>query len=471
MKWFERHLNWSYFLAISVGPSIIMGIFFVIFLSIFYGGLASLRASGAGEPEIASYLFTTALPAVIIYFITLLGLLVFDIVVTFWYLGQKARSKWFTLLLFAPFGLIILLLLENQAIGHGSDFTEESAIGHGGDFTEESTTSRWQDIGPFSAPDDRQFKELDYTPNQNVLDISGSQDKKDVGAAKDVADLGGVGAAGIIGENTPEREKAVERSVTIERLKMPILLDDTGAVIRCFYHPGADAVNLCSRCQQYVCNECNYVTGTHPICHNCWVKRAEVSIAPTAQKQASLPSVKTRKQKDAEPTGPAEQAVVEPTGLEEQKDLEPMKPEQQKIAAPVKSAKLDAEKSEWLPEFMVLYQQAAPIINIVTRKSADGMPASPLDLMEGLKLRPMLERAKKLSKPKDKELREAKNEFEKVLSSCIKIADSAADFVSGGGQALLGGPDFARIVDGIETANGLMEKLYRRVASFPHHQE
>jgi hypothetical protein len=77
----------------------------------------------------------------------------------------------------------------------------------------------------------------------------------------------------------------------------------------------------------------------------------------------------------------------------------------------------------------------------------------------------MLERSKKLSKPKDKELREAKNEFEQVMSICIKIADAAADFVSSGGQALLGGPDFKRIVDGIETANVLLEKLSRRLAN------
>ena len=99
------------------------------------------------------------------------------------------------------------------------------------------------------------------------------------------------------------------------------------------------------------------------------------------------------------------------------------------------------------------------------------MPASPLDLMEGLKLRPMLERAKKLSKPKDKELREAKSDFEHLMSSCIKIADAAANFISSGGQALLGGPDFKRIVDGIETANGLLEKLSRRLAAFPPPQE
>jgi len=99
------------------------------------------------------------------------------------------------------------------------------------------------------------------------------------------------------------------------------------------------------------------------------------------------------------------------------------------------------------------------------------MPASPLDLMEGLKLRPMLERVKKLSKPKDKELREAKSHLEQLLSSCIKIADAAANFISSGGQALLGGPDFKRIVEGIETANGLMEKLSQNMAAFPPLQE
>jgi hypothetical protein len=448
MSWFERHLNWSLFFAIYLIPFLLFIILFLIFLPGMYSGFINLRASGAGEPEIAHYIFNTYMQFLVAYLVVGLIVTVFVFIVTWWYLGQKARNKWFLLLVFAPFGLIILLLLENQAMIHGGDFVEELA------------TSHWPDTGPYSAPDDRQFKELDYTPNKNVLDISGSQDKKDVGTANDVAGIGGVGAAGIVGEDTPAPEKAVERSVTTERLKMPILLDDAGAVIMCYYHPGADAVNLCSRCKQYVCNECNYVTGTHPICRNCWEKRADVPIAPPVQKQASPPTAQPRKQEVVEPIMPVEQG-----------DLEPMKPEPQKIVAPVKSAKLDSEKSEWLPEFMALYRQALPIINVVTSKSADAMPASPLDLMEGLKLRPMLDRAKKLSKPKDKELREAKNEFEKVLSSCIKIADSAADFVSGGGQALLGGPDFARIVAGIETANGLMGKLSQTMASFPHVQE
>jgi hypothetical protein len=282
----------------------------------------------------------------------------------------------------------------------------------------------WSERNPIGANDNLQPKELEYSDAKTAPEEPH--------------------------EEAPQAEKVVERAVSAERLKMPILLDDAGAVIRCFYHPGADAVNLCSRCKQYVCNECNYVTGTHPICRNCWEKRAESPlIAVPAKKPESTEFGKSEKQKG----------------------VEAGKPEKQKIAAPGKAEKAEAKKNEWLTEFMTQYAQAAPIINGVTRKSADGMPASPLDLMEGLKLRPMLELTKKLSKPKEKELREAKNEFEQVLSSCIKIADAAADFVSGGGQALLGGPDFARIVDGIETANVLMGKLSQRLTSFSQSQD
>ena len=170
-----------------------------------------------------------------------------------------------------------------------------------------------------------------------------------------------------------------------------------------------------------------------------------------------------------ESTKPVE--LVEPVELVGPIEAGATESEQQKIVASPKTAKMEAEKSGWQQEFMALYQQASPIINVVISKGADNMPASPLDLMEGLKLRPMLERAKKLAKPKDKELRGTRSEFEQVLSSCIKIADSASNFVSGGGQALLGGPDFKRIVSGIETANELMEKLSQKVATFSRPQE
>jgi len=378
------------------------------------------------------YIFSTYMQFAVIYFIVGTTLTVFIFIVTWWYLGRKARSKWLLLLLFVPFGFIILLILENKAIGYGGDFADESA------------TSRWPDTGQLSGLDDRQPKELDYSPAKNVMDMV------DSGDVKGIKDVGDVSAAGIAGEEATQAEKVVKRAVSAERLKMPILLDDAGAVITCFYHPGADAVNLCSRCKQYVCNECNYVTGTNPICRNCWEKRAESPII----------AVPAEKQKGVEPSKP-----------KKQKDVESGKGEQQKTVASGKSERPKSKKNEWLGEFMALYEQASPIINVVTRKSADSMPASPLDLMEGLKLRPMLELAKKLSKPKEKELREAKNEFEQVLSSCIKIADAAADFVSGGGQALLGGPDFARIVDGIETANVLMGKLSQRLTAFSQSQD
>ena len=404
----------------------------MIFLPQFYSGFVDFIASGAGEPEIMQYIFSTYMQFAVIYFIVGTTLTVFIFIVTWWYLGRKARSKWLLLLLFVPFGFIILLILENKAIGYGGDFADESA------------TSRWPDTGQLSGLDDRQLKELDYTPAKNVMDVV------DSGDVKGIKDVGDVSAASVADEEATQAEKVVKRAVSAARLKMPILLDDDGAVIRCFYHPGADAVNLCSRCKQYICSECNYVTGTHPICRNCWEKRAESPII----------AVPAEKQKGVEPSKP-----------KKQKDVESGKGEQQKTVASGKSERPKSKKNEWLGEFMALYEQASPIINVVTRKSADGMPASPLDLMEGLKLRPMLELAKKLSKPKEKELREAKNEFEQVLSSCIKIADAAADFVSGGGQALLGGPDFARIVDGIETANVLMGKLSQRLTAFSQSQD
>jgi hypothetical protein len=457
MSWFQRHLNWSLFLGAYLFPAVVNITLAIIFFVVVFGGIPAFSELTSGTT------LAKALPFIITYIVVELVLLALIIFVIWWYLGQKARSKWFILLFLAPG--IIAGLVRGGLIGEVLDVVssiagivitiilfrlENHRMDYGVDFAGEPVPDQWLESGQLSTYDDRQLKELDYTPAKNVLDMVESGDVKDI---PDVS------AAGLASEEAPAPEKVMERAVSQERLKPPILLDDAGAAIRCFYHPGADAVNLCSRCQQYVCSECNYITGTHPICRNCWEKRAEVPVAPPPQKQVS-------------PVGkPQKQKVVESAEPVEQKDVGITKPEKQKITASVKSGKLEAEKNEWLPEFMALYEQASHIINVVTSKSTDGTPASPLDLMEGLKLRPMLERAKKLSKPKDKELRQAKNEFEQVLSRCIKIADAAADFVSGGGQALLGGPDFARIVEGIESANGLMQKLSSRLVSFSHPRE
>ena len=531
MSWFEKHLNWSLFLAVYVVPGIIFTIFFVIFIAALYAGGSAIHAAGGGESEIASYVLTTGLPFLITFFLLLIGFFTFVIIVTMWYLGQKARSKWWTLLLLVPAGFIILLVIENQATGQGAEFAYATA------------SDQWPDSGPPGGYDSPQTtgpdytKELDYSPSQNVMDVATSQPTKDIKYINDVPGGGSGDVQQVTGEALAPQAMP-ERSAGREKPQMPILLDDSGAVITCAYHVGAEAVNLCSRCRKYVCIDCNYITGTHPICRNCWERRAEVPLAPP-QKVSQGPRKPEKKKKAVEPPPPKPEQplpveteeprvaevsqpvatepvstepvavqlpVAEPTLVEPVKPVEqvvqqpvepepqpipqlaapiqpeyaapaepekqkPVKPEKQKAVKPEKAAKEEAERKEWQSEFMSLYQQAAPIIHVVVSKSTDGMPGSPLDLMEGLKLRPMLERVKKLSKPKDKEMREAKGHLEQLLSSCIKIADAAANFISGGGQALLGGPDFKRITEGIETANGFMEKLSQDMAAFPPPQE
>ena len=530
MKWFERHLNWSLFLGVSGIPGVVALVGAILLVVGF--------ASGPLQNGIEGYLAAFA-----VYFIILsIFIFITSSLVTWWYLGKKGRSKWYLLLIIFPWvlGLTALLIaysssstdpfgMQNMGVFIIRGLTGlASTIGfiwllclqnrgtdHGPDFVSEPVTDRWPDSSPTGGYDERLTRELDYTPSQNVLDIAASQPVKNIRYTSNIPVGGSQNVQEAVTES-PAAEKALERPAGTQRPQMPILMDDSGAVITCFYHPGADAVNRCSRCNQYVCFECNFVTGTHPICRNCWERRAEVPIAPPPQKVSPAPR-KPEEKKVMEPTPPAEQehalpaepvepkvaevtqpAIAEPTLVEPAKPAEPVvqepvepepqpvaqlvtpaqpqyeaptKPEKQKTVKPEKSAKEEAQKREWQSEFMGLYQQSAPIIHVVVSKSTDGMPASPLDLMEGLKLRPMLERVKKLSKPKDKELREAKSQLEQVLSSCIKIADAAANFVSGGGQALLGGPDFKRIVEGIETANGLMEKLSQKMATFSPPQE
>jgi hypothetical protein len=533
VSWFKRHLNWSLFFAIILIPFVVSSV-----LGIFiFGGMitASISSGGLGtepSPEFFSSLLTTMLPFVLVSLMVSLGLFIWDIVAVIWYLGQKARSKGFVVFIIAP--SVFAIVIRFLGIGIIGDFLgaltaiacvvalfllQNHSLGNGDESGYELASDRWPDTNLPGGYDDRQTtgidytKELDYTPSQNVMDIALSQPTKDIKYTSDVP-LSGSQDMQQVASEVPPPEKAPEKAVGRERPQMPILLDDSGAVISCSYHPGADAVSLCSRCKKYICIDCNYITGTNPVCRNCWERRAEFPIAPP-QKAGQGPR-KPEKKKVVEPPPPkpeqklpaepealkitevSQPAAAEPTLIESVKPveqvvqqpvepepqpvaqttiptqpefIEPIPSEKQKAVKPEKSAKEEAEKREWQSEFMGLYQQAAPIIHVVVSKSADGMPASPLDLMEGLKLRPMLERVKKLSKPKDKELREAKSQLEHLLSSCIKIADAAANFISGGGQALLGGPDFKRIVEGIETANGLMEKLSQNMATFSLPQE
>ena len=531
MNWFERHLNWSLFLATIVLPSIPVVIFFFIFFSAIYSGLSSMSAAGVEDPEmIMDSVFVSVLPHMAIYNLVMIVLGVFALVVTWWYLGKKARSRWFLLLHFVPFGIIFLFLLENQAIGYGGDFSD--------DFVREPVTDRWADTGRFDTASNWQPKELDYSPAKNVEAIAYGGDVKGAGdsgvpsgeippvfppeppqaaspdsplaappkvpaepsveypstflsetpprvpaeppvepptdaieeaatearaevppaftpetpaepsrevteevpleaalevpeesvaetraevppeippqpapevpeesvaetraevpptfpteppeeplpevpeeaaveiSAEPFAEIRAEVSSAFASEPAPEvpvesvtevpveagaetpmeeapEEAAVESSAETKMPDgaigyasptMPILLDDAGAVIKCFYHPEAAAVNLCSRCGQYVCSQCNYVTGTHPICRNCWERRAEVPISAAPAKKQEGPK-------------------------------------------PEKADKRKAEEEERLREFMQLYEQALPVINTVIKKGADGLPASPLDLMEGL---------------------------------------------------------------------------------------
>jgi hypothetical protein len=471
MNWFQRHLNWSLFLAVFVLPSIIGGIFFIILFSVFYSAYSSMSAMGVEDPDIIiENLFYNSMSASVIYLFVWLAVTVFIFVAVWWYLGQKARSKWFMLLIFVPFGFIFLLLLENRAVGLGGDFVSH-AIGYGGDFGSDPATDYWRpDTGQFSGYDSEQLKELDYSPAKNVKDIAYG------GAVKDVGDAGVPGGEvpppfpprapeettpevsaqvplEVPGEAAPETRaelspevppettvefsveavdeappeapaeaKMAEEAVRYETLKMPILLDDAGVVIKCFYHPDDDAVNLCSRCGKYVCSQCNYVTGTHPICRNCWYGRAEAPVAPVSPEAKESPKLS-------------------------------------------ESEKSKAEEDKRLHEFRQLYEEALPIISIVIKRGPDGSPSPPLELREGLKLRPILENAQKLPEPTGIELLEARKEFEQLLLSCIRVAEEAAEFVSSGEQTLPDEADLTRLSVDIAATNGLMQGLSQRLAS------
>jgi len=504
VNWFERHLNWSLFLAWIPLPFTLNFIIALIALSFFGSYFPIMREN----PEfVMENVLGVLLPLALISAVVNLALAIFFMFVVWWHLGRKGRSKWFLILIIGPFvftfivtffnsdfgrllgglgfiaGIIILFLLENQSVGYDADFVRELEA------------DRWQDTGQLGTPYDRQYKELDYRYAEDASDVNpaggeipatppvevqekavdevpveapaaDAQEKVTSEAPAEPSDklpVEAIAAAAAIQEEVPAEaieespaealEEAPEGTIeespeeipaaiaaataaaqvteTVSSQPMPnvpILLDDTGAVLKCFYHPEADAVNSCSRCGQYVCSQCNYVTGTHPICRNCWEKRGEkpISAAVLAKK----------------PQGP-------------------------KLEQPGKKKTGEDERSR---EFVLLYEQALPFISAVVTKSPDGLPASPLDLMEGLKLRPMLQHAKKLPKPREKELQEAKKTFEQLLAVCVKVGETAADFVTAGGQTIPTEANFARLADGVGKASGLMGQLYQRMSSFSQTQ-
>ena len=87
------------------------------------------------------------------------------------------------------------------------------------------------------------------------------------------------------------------------------------------------------------------------------------------------------------------------------------------------------ETERWLKGFMPLYQQAATLIHKIAKFDAEGLPTDLPTLLDGnVKLPPILKSVKELPKPKEKELRKLKKDFENVLDACIKASEWGVKF-------------------------------------------
>ena len=87
-------------------------------------------------------------------------------------------------------------------------------------------------------------------------------------------------------------------------------------------------------------------------------------------------------------------------------------------------------KGQWLDSFMAIYREASPLINRVAKLSTEGQPADLYSLVEAhWSLDPLLQSSKRMPKPPQKELRNIKNDFEKMLSMCIKAGEMAMKMV------------------------------------------
>lgn len=81
-------------------------------------------------------------------------------------------------------------------------------------------------------------------------------------------------------------------------------------------------------------------------------------------------------------------------------------------------------QDQWLQAFVQLYEQAAPLIQSIAKLDANGLPTDLETLVEATgKLPSILESVRNLPKPKQKEFRNIKKDFENVLSRCIKAGE------------------------------------------------
>jgi hypothetical protein len=86
----------------------------------------------------------------------------------------------------------------------------------------------------------------------------------------------------------------------------------------------------------------------------------------------------------------------------------------------------DAEKKEirqWVGEVMPLYRQTEALVRIIAQTDSDGLPTDIKNLSEILiYLPPILDRVKRMTKPKSSKLQHLQKDFKLMLNACIKSA-------------------------------------------------
>ncbi len=119
MNWFKRHLNWTLGLGILIGFILATGgsvkalAESVIFLS-FSGFVASLLTGlSSGNRGALDLIFTV------------IGLAI-CIPISIWVLKQKHRTSWWVLMVFVPWGFIVLPCLGNR--GEVLDIVDSKVI-------------------------------------------------------------------------------------------------------------------------------------------------------------------------------------------------------------------------------------------------------------------------------------------------------------------------------------------------------
>ena len=119
------------------------------------------------------------------------------------------------------------------------------------------------------------------------------------------------------------------------------------------------------------------------------------------------------------------------------------------------------EREQWLKAFLPIYENSANLIQKIAKIDADGSPTDVETLIEGYeKLPPILQSVKEIPKPKEKELRKLKKDFEDLLYSCIRAGEWGIKFVQDPSRIR-----FANIVFFTNFANGLMESFSKRLSS------